>query len=237
MTMKTLTLFILIFAFSLGIFIAGGHLENLQDKAVTVNNYERAALALAKENRNLRYQIGELKYEIQTLETKNNFLTIKLNKDKPQRTIASAKPATDAGHPLVKFDVFKWKPKQLAMIGTSEFKNKNYEKSAQFYDVLVQTYPKSEVVDDRVLFQAGVAAYESKQHYSWAKKHLETLINNYPTSKHYRGAKLWLALANLRTGNHEKFYEVVEEFRLKYRNTDEWKILSGHYEELRQKYK
>lgn len=236
--MKTFTLFLLLFASAVGIFFSGGHFNNLKNRAMVVNNYHNAALVLAKENRALQHQIGELKYQIQTLETKNNFLTIKLSKkDGGARTIASVKPAEDLMHPLVKYETFKWKPKQLAMIGNSSFKDKDYEKASQFFDVLITKYPRNEVLNDRILFQAGVAAYESKNHYDWAKKHLSLLVTNYPTSKHYRGAKLWLALANLRTGEHDKFYEVVEEFRLKYRNTDEWKILSGHYEELRQKYK
>ncbi len=235
--MKAFTLFGLLFTATVAFLFSGGYFERLQDRANLVNNYHRSALMLAKDNRDLQHQIGMLKFEIQTLEAKNSFLTIKLDKKKATRTIASVKPKMDMHHVLVKDDVYKWNSKQLAMIGNSEFGNKNYEKSAQFFNKLLEKHPRDEVVNDRILFQAGIAAYESQKHYDWASKHLSRLIFDYPTSQYYRGAKLWFALANLRMGKTKAFYQTVEEFRLKYRNTDEWKILSGHYEELRQKYK
>jgi len=50
-------------------------------------------------------------------------------------------------------------------------------------------------------------------------------------------AKLWLALAQYNQGEHQKFLATVEEFRLKYRNTEEWKILSRYYEDINYKVK
>ena len=36
----------------------------------------------------------------------------------------------------------------------------------------------------------------------------------------------------LRKGEKKKFFNVVEEFRKKYRNTKEWELISGHYYEI-----
>ena len=62
-------------------------------------------------------------------------------------------------------------------------------------------------------------------------------MKNHPKSDFYRGAKLWLALAQYNNGDHKKFLVTVEEFRLKYRNTEEWKILSRYYEDISYKIK
>ena len=98
-------------------------------------------------------------------------------------------------------------------------------------------FPTHELVDDQVLFQAGVAAYESKKHYNWALAGLQRIIVEYPSSRFYRGAKLWTSLSHLKVGNKAAFFNIVEEFRKKYRNTKEWKILRSHYEEIVKKYK
>jgi len=62
-------------------------------------------------------------------------------------------------------------------------------------------------------------------------------VSKYPKSNFYRGAKLWMAMSEYNTGNHRKFASTVEEFRTKYRNTEEWKILSKYYEDINHKNK
>jgi hypothetical protein len=39
----------------------------------------------------------------------------------------------------------------------------------------------------------------------------------------------------MKLGEKKKFYATVEEFRKKYRNTNEWKILSSYYENIEEK--
>jgi len=46
-----------------------------------------------------------------------------------------------------------------------------------------------------------------------------------------------MALTYLQLGDDQKFFTTVEEFRKKYRNTEEWKVLSPHYEKIVQKFK
>ena len=60
-------------------------------------------------------------------------------------------------------------------------------------------------------------------------------MNQYPTSQYYRSAKLWKSLTYLQMGDKKKFFATVEEFRKKYRNTKEWKILSAYYEKIEEK--
>jgi tetratricopeptide (TPR) repeat protein len=205
-----------------------GFFKDLKSSIEKTHQYEKVSLAMSKENRALKKEITELKFEMEKLRTKNNFLSLKLEDKMPKRAIASVpKPEHQD---LVAYDVYKWGADKLLAIGDKEFHFRHYDKSAQFFNELIQRFPKHASVNDRVLFAAGIAAYESKKHYKWSSHHLKRLVESYPKSKYYRGAKLWLALSELKQGNKDYFVSTVEEFREKYRNTDEWKILSKHYE-------
>lgn len=226
--------------------------DQLEAKAKKVNNYERAALTLSKENRDLRMKISQMQFEIQTLKSEKEYLDIQLKKSKsaqmaatsgkgvvaatPDRAIASIAPVENEND-LVKFDVYKWTPSQILAVAEKEFSGQNYEKSAQFFKTFYDKFPDHKQINDQFLFQAGVAAYESNGHHDWTLSYLNELVKNYPTSKYYRGAKLWMALTHLKLGENDKFFSTVEEFRKKYRNTEEWKVLSQHYEKIVHKYK
>jgi TolA-binding protein len=212
------------------------------DKSVTAKweaqyQYEKKSLALAKENRLLQMKISDLQYQVSQLESKTKYFASQAqNKAQSiERKIASI-PRIDTND-LVNYEVYKWTPEKLLAIGEKEFHFKNYEKSAQFYSELLTRFPKHELVSDRVLFGAGVAAFETGKRYDWSAKYLDQLVKSYPKSEFYRGAKLWLALSQYNQGEHQKFLATVEEFRLKYRNTEEWKILSRYYEDISYKIK
>jgi tetratricopeptide (TPR) repeat protein len=237
--MKIFFLFsLLAFGYVFSLWKWGGLDKSVLAKWETQLHYEKKALALAKENRLLLKTISDLQYEISQLKSKNKFYLSEVNNSKgskPERAIASIpKPSTND---LVNYEIYKWTPEKLLAIGEKEFHFKNYEKSAQFYDELISRFPKHELVNDRVLFGAGVAAFETGKRYDWSEKYLSRLVKDHPKSEFYRGAKLWLALSLYNQGDHEKFLKTVEEFRLKYRNTDEWKILSRYYEDISYKIK
>ena len=219
----------------------GGLDKSVLTKLEQQYQYEKASIALARENRLLQTKISDLQYQISELESKNKFLSAQAQgktpslASTPSRNIASV-PKQNVND-MVNFDVYKWTPEKLLAIGEKELHFKNYEKSAQFYHELISRYPQHEIVSDRVLFGAGVAAFETGKRYDWTEKHLSALVKNYPKSEFYRGAKLWLALAQYNQGEDKKFLETVEEFRIKYRNTDEWKILSRYYEDIYEKVK
>ncbi|MBY0518626.1 MAG: hypothetical protein K2P81_17075 [Bacteriovoracaceae bacterium] len=196
--------------------------------------YEKAALELASKNRLLEAKISTLEVKIGMLETEKSALVAQVQNAKPERSIASVPKSEESD--LVSYDVYKWTPEKLLAIGEKELYFKNYEKSAQFYHELITRFPKHKIVDDKALFGAGIASYEAK-HHDWAISHLTVLVEKYPKSNFYRGAKLWTALSQYNTGNHRKFASTVEEFRQKYRNTDEWKILSKYYEDINYKFK
>lgn len=214
-------------------------LERIEEKTARVNRYEKVALHLSKKNREQELVINKLRYDIQKLKSEKNYLSIKLEeaegKKESSRKIASIKSIVETD--LVKDDVYHWKPEQILAVARSEFEKKNFEKSAQFFQTFLQKYPNHKSVNDEFLFQAGVASYESGKHYDWTLTNLERLVKNYPTSPYYRGGRLWLALTKLNMGDQEAFFGTVEEFRKKYRNTNEWKVLSQHYEKIVQKYK
>jgi TolA-binding protein len=220
--------------------------DHLEAKAERINRYEKVSLHLSRENRNLKSEISRLRADIQTLKSEKSYLKIQLDKyqDKTaaktsgvaSRRIASIAPVNPKKD-LVKFDVYKWTPSQVQAMAQKEFESKNFEKSAQFFMTFSTRFPGHKSIDDQFLFQAGVASFESGKHPSWTLEHLDRLVKAYPTSKYYRGAKLWMALTYLQLGDEAKFFSTVEEFRKKYRNTEEWKILSPHYEKIVQKFK
>jgi TolA-binding protein len=224
-----------------GLWKYGGLDQSVLAKWNAQFEYEKKSLELARDNRKLLAQVSDLKYQLSELQAKNKFLSAQMGQPATQknttaeRSIASV--PTIKKDDLVNFEVYKWTPDKLLAIGEKELHYKNYEKSAQFYNELIDRYPKHKLVSDRVLFGAGVAAFETGKRYDWSEKHLQRLVKNYPKSDFYRGAKLWLALAQYNQGEHQKFLATVEEFRLKYRNTEEWKILSRYYEDISYKIK
>jgi TolA-binding protein len=237
--MKILFLFVFLCSAYVAVLWNFGGLDNsFVKKWNSLYENEQKALILAKENRVLRGKISDLQYQISQLESKNRYFvasTQKTQKTNVERKVASV-PKTSA-QDLVAYEVYKWAPEKLLAIGEKELHFKNYEKSAQFYSELIDRFPTHAIVTDRVLFGAGVAAFETHNRYEWAEKYLSRLVKEHPKSDFYRGAKLWLALSQYKQGQNEKFLATVEEFRLKYRNTEEWKILSRYYEDISYKIK
>ncbi|MEE2744562.1 MAG: tetratricopeptide repeat protein [Bdellovibrionota bacterium] len=213
------------------------------ERAKEVNSFEVAALNLSKKNRALKVKMSKVQFEVQELKSKNKFLNIEITKLKKE--LRKKEKQLQSGHfgsvaskkDYVRFEIFKWAPSQLLKVAEEEFRKKNFEKSAQFFDSFIKNYSNHERVDDQLYFYAGVSSYESGKDHERSKRHFSRLIRKYPTSRYFRGAKLWKALTELKQGMRKEFFQVVEEFRKKYRNTPEWKILSAHYEKIRRKYK
>lgn len=143
--------------------------------------------------------------------------------------------AFDPKKDYVEFKTYKWVADDMQKIADKEFKEKHYEKAAQFYMGLVNNYPHFKGLTDEFYFKAGISAYESGAHHEWTIAHFETLMAKYPTSQYFRSAKLWIGLTHMKMGEKKKFFATVEEFRKKYRNTSEWKILSSYYEKIEEK--
>ena len=195
---------------------------------------EKAALELAAENRILQAKVTDLEYKLTKVETEKNALASIAKQGQVQRSIASVPKSNSEDY--VNYDIYQWSPEKLLAIGEKELHFKNYDKAAQFYNELVTRFPKNELITDRVLFGAGISAFEAKKH-PWAIQHLTKLVDKYPKSQFHRGGKLWLALAQYKSGNYRMFASTVEEFKLKYRNTEEWEILKKYYEDINYKFK
>lgn len=215
--------------------------KSIEHKAAQINKYEMVALKLARENRELNAKVKRLEFEIQKLKQDQAFYqTKKLSKTEGEEThgvsrgIASV-PALDVKKDYVEWKTYKWTAEDMLKIADKEFKMKSFEKAAQFYTSLATYYPEHKKIDDEFLFKAGISSYESGSHHDWTLKHFETLMTKYPTSHYYRSAKLWVALTHMKMGDKQKFFATVEEFRKKYRNTNEWKILSSYYEKIEEK--
>ena len=215
--------------------VSCGAINGLQDRARIINNYERTSYYLSKENRLLNKEVADLKFKINELQNKNEFLSLKLKKN-VDRKLASIGPV-DTENDLVEYQVYRWSPEQLLTTAMDEFQQKNFEKASQFFKTLLVHHPYHRSLTDEVFFIFGVSAYESKKYNDWAKDSFKNIIQNHPKSSYFRGAKLWNGLLKLRDGRSREFFSVVEEFRKKYRNTREWKLISRHYNDIYKKYR
>ncbi len=235
--------------------------KKIEAKAAVINHYEQVSLQLARDNRELHAEIKRLEFEIEKLKQdkghssspsgheevathenkhgeKAEAVAHEAKQEEHGRSIASVGPSTmvnDLKKDFVEFKTYKWHADDLLKIADKEFKEKNYEKAAQFYTSLINNYPGNKNINDEFYFKAGIASYESGAHHDWTLSHFEALMTKFPTSHYYRSSKLWVALTHMKQGEKKKFYATVEEFRKKYRNTDEWKILSSYYEKIEEK--
>lgn len=223
-----------VFTFAAGEF---GLWKEIKETSVSTHNYEYKALALSKQLRTLKRENQSLRSEMAKVTAEKEHLQMAMDSQGKSRSRSIASIPKKDAQDLVNFDLYKWSAEKLLGVGEKALHFKKYDKSAQFYNTLLKEYPGHESINDKVLFEAGLAAYESKVHYDWAANHFASLVKKYPKSKWYRGAKLWLALSHFHKGEHEKFIATVEEFRLKYRNTREWKVLSNYYEDIAFQYK
>lgn len=223
-------------------------MAKIEHKAVLINKYEIVALKLAKENRELRANVKRLEFDIQKLKQDHAFKAGKEDVHAPAlahgdahaaptRSIASVKPESQlkVAKDMVEFKTYKWSAEDMMKIADKEFKAKNFEKAAQFYSSVVLYYPAFKHFNDEFYFKAGISAYESGAHHEWTLEHFSALMEKFPTSQYFRSAKLWVALTHMKLGEKQKFFATVEEFRKKYRNTNEWKILSSYYEQIEEK--
>lgn len=230
---KTLLL-VVVGSFSFGCDIA----HRIEERAASINNYERVSLALAKQNRELELEIGRLNDQIKRLEAQNHYLAAKLPSDSGQSGVERHVASISTGVPRmpeqnsVEWDLYQWSPEQLYSHAQYLFKKGDFKKSAEFFHALSVYYTDHKLIDDKFHYQAGIAAYESGVFNDWALFHMSEIMKNYPTSTFFRGAKLWTALTELNKGNDKAFFDTVEEFRERYRNTPEWRILSAHYQEI-----
>lgn len=196
---------------------------------------KNASLYLAKENRLLQKEITSLKFSINELKNKNEFLTLS-NENKLNRSIASVIPV-NPDNDLVEYHVYRWSPQQLLSSGKNAFEEGSFEKASQFFKTLIFQFPRHDLVSDEVFYKLGISSYESGEHIEWAEDSFDKIIETFPHSEFYRSAKLWRALINLKKGNKKSFFLTVEEFRKKYRNTEEWKLISRHYDTIYKNYR
>jgi outer membrane protein assembly factor BamD (BamD/ComL family) len=234
--MKSFSVFILFFLVFGVLTTQTGVWDGFEEVAKNVQKYEAKANTLSMQNHELAVENSELKAQLLKLRAKNEHLVLSMkDKFKVKRKIASV-TASDSND-LVQFEVYEWSANKLLDIAEQSFHFKKYEKAAQYFNALFINYPDSQLVKAETYFNAGIASFESKAHYDWAQNNFSKVVANYPASKYSRGSKLWLALAYHKTGKTGRFMASVDEFRLKYRNSKEWKVLSRYYEDIAFKFK
>jgi outer membrane protein assembly factor BamD (BamD/ComL family) len=224
-------------------FVSCNFIDKMAVRAEKINNFERVSLKLAQKNRLLQAKINQLEFQLEKSRARSEFLALQVKHPKKSvssvvksRTPASIKGGVDSKSDLVKQETYQWSDTQLKAAAIREYEQKNFEKAAQFFQILVRDFPNSGELTDQTLFQAGISAYHSGKHYDWSISTMDSLAAKYPESNYYLSAKAWSALAYLQRGDEDTFWKVVEEFRKKYRNTVEWKLMSKHYDRLATKY-
>lgn len=220
------------------------YVERVKTRVDIIENYRVKSLTLARENRRLKAEISRLRFEIQSIRAESTHLksdmddevgAISSRKSVGRSIAASIAPAYPKND-LVKYSIYNWRAEKLLAIAEDAYKNRQYDKSAQFFKSLTRRFPDHKHINDRTMLRAGIASLESGIHTDWALQYFTRVLHEYPTSKYYRNAKLWVAITHLKMGNKKEFVKTVEEFRRKYRNTAEWNILSQHYEKIMSKY-
>ena len=183
--------------------------------------YKEVSLKLARDNRELRIQNNKMVFEIQAL--KGELQT--LAQERPKYVKVRKK---QIGRALASMD---WSAEQEFMRAQNEYKRKNYAQAFAYFQAFAKKFPEHKRIDDRFLFRTGLAAFESRQ-YDQAAWYFQQLVTLHPQSKLHRSAKLWAGLSHLKMGDKKKFIQVVKEFKNKYQNTPEWKVLKAHYEKI-----
>ena len=127
--------------------------------------------------------------------------------DLKKNEIVSSLPSAMWTHKndLVKQQTFQWGAEQLITMGRDELAKKNYVRSAQLFQTLFKEFPQHPVIDDTFYFQLGISSYESKVYNEWGKSAFNKIVEIYPSSEYFRGAKLWLGLLSLREGRKKDF--------------------------------
>jgi hypothetical protein len=127
-------------------------------------------------------------------------------------------------------EIYQWSPEQMILMAEKHFQNKNYISAAESYYTLLNRYGESTLINDEILFMAGLSSYKSEKHLRWSVSFFKNLLTRFPDSQYLRSSKVWLALASYRLGDKKMIQDTLKEFESKYRNTQEWEVLSSYYE-------
>lgn len=201
------------------------HLPTLTDVA---DQYE--IKKIKNENIKLKLQLQKAEFTLARLQ-ESDTLKKEMNRavassDKKFEILPESKKIQD----FVKQEVYHWSPVKLLALAEKEYKLKNHIAAAQFGMTLLNEDLSNSHVDENFYYRLGVSCVESKHYLSEGITVLGELIKKYPDSTLVVQAKLWRGLAYHRLNNKTEFLAMMEEFKVKYRNTKEWTVLKNIYE-------
>ena len=188
--------------------------EDLQKNVQKQNKIDFKRLTFAKENRELRARVIELESELKKSQ---------LGPKRIDRFVAAEKFQRIEEN---------WNPDELLFVAEIEYEREDFEKAAHFFNGILEKFPSSKLIDDGLLFRAAKSTYESGKNYKKALKIFERIISDYPKSKYFLQAKLWISLIYSKIGEKQKLKKGLIEFQEKYQNAPEWKILEKNYEKI-----
>jgi hypothetical protein len=213
-------------------------MAELEHRAGALLELEKTSLHLAKENQLLRLQLADLKAQVTQLKTENEFFQERAPGSslsaKPKMIYVEVIPPGQTDY--VKFKTYQWSAKDLLSAGDLALTKGEDEKASQFYQHMIVYYPKDILIDDSVWFKAGLSSYRAAKNWSWVISSMNELEKVYPQSIYFRSSQLWKGLALLQMKKVKEFVQVVETFRLKYRNSDEWRVLAQYHPDILKKY-
>lgn len=204
-------------------------MEQFNNKLQRIQKYQDQALLLIKENRNLAIKMSNLEYDIQKLKSQNYFQEMQITKYKDilKKQLPGHSEDND------NLDIYNWRPEQLVAMAETHFNKGQYADAAKFLNYFISKYKNHPLINDELIFMAGISCYKSETCLNSALNYFHIIIQKSAHSPYFRGAKLWSGIIYHKQGKKDLFLKVIEEFRKKYKNTSEWKILSAYYENIK----
>jgi outer membrane protein assembly factor BamD (BamD/ComL family) len=191
--------------------------EGLKDGLQKEASVEKAALTMAKENRELRARAIQLETELKKFQKE----PIGVKRSMASYNLQRLQSLED-----------NWKPDEMQFVAEIEYEREDFEKAAYFYNGILKKFPEFEMIDDQLLFKAARANYESGKNYKRALEIFEKIVKEYPKSQFFLQSKLWIGLIQFKIGEKKNAKEKIIEFQEKYQNSPEWKILEKNYEKI-----
>ncbi|MDH4468994.1 MAG: hypothetical protein QE271_13125 [Bacteriovoracaceae bacterium] len=202
-----------------------------------------AQIQLKQENEILKTKLAhmtgvyeDLRFEMEKMQSKGS-----AGEEMSGRSLASIAPSSLKFSPkrkhnstdiadFVQQDTYQWNSEKLLTYFHKHWNLKQYLEAAQFGLTLFFQPGGAKNFKEIDLFQLGVASIEGQVYLDEGLQVLTNYITHYPKSRYYIRAKLWMALAQYKLGHVSEFHTSLQEFKDKYRNTQEWDILSNLYQ-------
>jgi len=204
-------------------------LKESKIKAERVNRYEEISLALLQENRLLKAEISKLTFD---LSQKQHQLAVAMAS---QAGFAGGRFVASVSSPEEKLSFQKLlvKAKDFEKQGDLQSSLELYEKILKKKEALLSEEQGDSL--EKIVLKVMSLSIKIKK-YDLCLRIISSFEKEIKNTSYQRHAKLWKAIALSNSGKKKEAFNIFEEFRKRYKNTAEWKILAPHYEKIMKRY-